>query len=115
MRTLLEQTSDIQPTPVDPEALRNCDSEREFVRLAYNLLRETSLWIAVFSCLLPERRAGWTRDEAIIAGQLVRLAKCARGVLSEASSGTHDWLFQFLRQGAEAIISFRYLLQFRST
>jgi hypothetical protein len=106
-----ELLSSIERVPVDRDALASTEDSHEHRAVAHGLLRETAQLVALAAGIIVGERPAWTRNEAILGGHLVRMAKLLRWVLEEIGRDRQDLLFMALRATGECIINFRYLLR----
>jgi hypothetical protein len=113
MPDLRHALSGIGVVPVDRATVQSYSHQDQFTALSYDLFRETTQWVAFLAGVTRDER-GWTREEAILGGQLVRLMKCCRGILEEGRSNEHYFLTTFFRMAAETGITLRYLIRFGS-
>jgi hypothetical protein len=59
---------------INQEEIKNFTKERYFTHLAFELAKETGIYISEIARFTP-REEGLTRDEAILSAHLVRLSK----------------------------------------
>jgi Family of unknown function (DUF5677) len=100
---------------VDEDALARATSDAPFSREAVAVLEELLQSTALVARVRRVDQGGeprtLTRDEAILAGQMVRLAKLHEGLLAYYSPPRME-LFAFVLRGAiETAVNLRYLLE----
>ena len=106
---------DIKKTDVDPKQLAAFTSEEDFNALAVDLLREVASWVCLAGGVLPMDTKCWTREQAIVGGNLIRLFKLLCGVLDQTCQHRRETMFIFSRLAFESIVNIRYLIKFAST
>jgi len=105
---------DIEPTSVDSEKIALFDSEEDFNGLAVDLLVEVGSWVCIAGNILPAETRHWSRGQAIIGGNLVRLYKLLSGVLDQTCQRRRETAFIFSRLAFECIVNITYLIEFSS-
>lgn len=98
---------------VDFDTLTRAASEDEFLRVSFELLREsTQLLVAVAGTLDQDHVEGFTRNEAILVGHLIRMSKLMRAVIAGiADEHGGDQQMQLTRQFLDSASIIKYLLQ----
>jgi hypothetical protein len=100
----------IDVVEVNPEIISKFKSEREFLGLSIDIMVEVASYITVALNILGPN-GYWTRDQAAVGGNMVRLYKLFSAVLDQTVQGRRETSFIFLRLSFETIVSIRYLLQ----
>src|SRR3712207_6170805 len=99
---------------VDEEVISTFEREGKFTSLAVELLKETAIWTSILACSNPVDQAGnprrWTRDEAVIMGLMIRLAKLQSGFLDQVCQRRREIADIIFRPLIETIINIMYLL-----
>jgi Family of unknown function (DUF5677) len=100
---------------VDDDALARARSEGPFAHEAVDVLKELLQSVTLVARVRRVDQEGeprsLSRDEAILAGQMVRLAKLHQGLLEYCSPPRME-LFAFVLRGAvETAVNLRYLLK----
>lgn len=113
-REIDSQIENIVPAPVTAERLATCTSEEDFTGLAVDLLAEVGSFICVAACLLAGGTKCWTRNQAIVAGNVVRLYKLISALLDQTCQKRRETTFIFGRLAFETIVNIRYLITFAS-
>jgi len=100
---------------VDEEALAAASDEEPFDRESFEVLKELLQSVTVVACLqwLDEngKPRSLTRDEAILAGLMVRCMKLHHGLLQSCSPQRAELLNFFERGVTETAVNLRYLLE----
>lgn len=112
--SLTEQIANIKKTSTDEILLKSFDHEEDFTGLCLDLLIETGSFVCITSCLYPTGKKGWTRDEAIIGGNFVRLYKLISAILDQTCQHRRETTFIFGRLAFETIVNLNYIIRFRS-
>ncbi len=106
--------TEIPRTPVDVEAIQAFTRESQHTRLAFDLLRETSLWSMVLGSAYAGEIRTWNLSEAVLGGHLLRLGKLLRAFLEQTKEDRGEIAWVSTRLIAECIINLRYLLLTRN-
>ena len=104
-----------QPATIDEESLATAASEEPFTQAAFELLKELGLSVGVIAGIQRVDAGGqpraMTRDEAILAGLMVRATKLLMGLL-DAMVAHRDTLANLhVRAVIEAAVNLRYLIE----
>lgn len=99
---------------VDPAALSAFTREWDFMVLASELLREVTSYVCVAACTLGSAPA-WTRDQAAVGGNMVRLSKLLWVYLDQIVQKKYESSTILSRLAFETIVSVRYLIANFST
>jgi hypothetical protein len=102
---------------VDEDALRSARDEEPFTRESFELLKELAQSVSIVACVLRVDASGqprevMTRDEAILAGLMIRLSKLQHGLLQNCNPERMELLNFFARGIVETAVNLRYLLEF---
>jgi hypothetical protein len=103
-----EAGAGIERVEVDVNAILAFEREIQFSILGFNLCREVASWVAVAACAIPSRRQ-WSRNEAVLAGHVVRLFKLLRSFLDQIKAERADIMWVVLRMTSECAINLRFL------
>ncbi len=82
--------------------------EWDFVILASELLREVTSYVSVAACTLGLAPA-WTRDQAAVGGNMVRLSKLLSAFLDQTVQKRMETSTILSRLAFETIVNVRYL------
>ena len=98
---------------IDFEKLASVHSEDEFLHVSFELLKEAApLVLMVANTLDTEHLDGFTRNEAILVGHLVRMTKLMRAVIAGvADDHGGDQQAQLVRQFLDSASTLAYLLE----
>ena len=100
----------IDRVDVSPERIAGFKSERDYVGLGLDLMIEAGSYITIAVNILgPD--GTWTRDQAAIGGNMVRLYKLFSAMLDQTVQHRRETSFIFARLAFETIVAIRYLLQ----
>lgn len=100
---------------INRKVLEACKTENHFMKLSVELLKEISIMAGTFGGIYPLDKdlkpRKHSRDEAIVAGLMVRLAKLCSGFLDQICKNRLEigWILQ--RCISDTIISLKYLIQ----
>jgi hypothetical protein len=106
--------TEIRRTPVDANAVRAYTSESQHTGLAFDLLRETSIWTIVLWSAYAGTIRSWNASEAVLAGHLIRLGKLLKAFLEHTQAARGELAWVTTRLAGECIINLRYLLLTRA-
>jgi hypothetical protein len=100
---------------IDEAALVESNDDDAFVQAGLDLLKEVTQIVIVLASatrMTPENRGEhWTRDEAVLGGQIVRLMKLLVGFLDGATKRGGEIANYFTRGLLETAVNIRYLTQ----
>jgi hypothetical protein len=113
-KELESQIANITAVKVTAERLAGFSSEEDFTGLAVDLLVEVGSFVCVAACILPGDTKRWDRDQAIVAGNLVRLYKLISALSDQTCQRRRETMFVFARLVFETIVNVRYLIEFSS-
>jgi uncharacterized protein DUF5677 len=99
----------IERVTVDPAALSAFTREWDFMVLASELLREVTSYVCVAACTLGPAPA-WTRDQAAVGGNMVRLSKLLWAFLDQTVQKHFETSTILSRLAFETIVNARYLI-----
>lgn len=100
----------IDRVDVSPERIAAFKTERDFVGLGLDLMIEAGSYITIaLNILGPD--GTWTRDQAAVGGNMVRLYKLFSAMLDQTVKRRRETSFIFARLAFETIVAIRYLLQ----
>jgi hypothetical protein len=99
----------VERVTVDPVAIAAFPHEWDFMILASELLREVTSYVCVAACTLGPTPA-WTRDQAAVAGNMVRLFKLLSAFLDQTIQKRYETSTILSRLAFETIVNVRYLI-----
>lgn len=99
----------IDRTVVTEESLKQLKSEADFMGVAIDLMIEAGSYITIAANILGPNRT-WTRDQAAIGGNMVRLFKLFSAMLDQTVQHRRDTSFILARLAFETIVNIQYLL-----
>ncbi|MFN5826637.1 MAG: DUF5677 domain-containing protein [Rhodobacterales bacterium] len=116
--SIVVHSEDSEPSPfpkieradVSPERIAAFSFERDYVGLGLDLMIEAGSYITIALNILGLDRA-WTRDQAAIGGNMVRLYKLFSAMLEQTVNHRRETSFIFARLAFETIVTIRYPLQ----
>ena len=77
----------LRVTIVDEKTIATLRSDSDFLRLGVEVLKDIGMTTSLLFSIIPQGPLGnrrvWSRDEAIIGGQLIRLNKLQRAMLQQ--------------------------------
>jgi len=101
----------IEPTEIDAEQIAKFDSEQEFVGVCVELLIEAGSYLVAAASIYPDGKEGWTRDQAIIGGSIVRLYKLVDSILDQTCKHRLEPSFILSRLHFETTVNCIYLMR----
>ncbi|MEO6067776.1 MAG: DUF5677 domain-containing protein [Gemmatimonadales bacterium] len=113
-RAVHTMLNEIVPVPVDPSSVKAYAREQQHLVLATDLFRESAQWVVLLGSALHGTSTTWNREQAILGGHLVRLAKLMKAAIVSARDDTGDMLWVQIRLIAETLVNFRFLLANRA-
>jgi hypothetical protein len=99
----------VEKVLVEPVTVAAFAREWDFTVLASELLREVASYVSVASCVLGSEPA-WTRDQAAVGGNMVRLSKLLSALLDQTVQKKMETSTILNRLAFETIVNVRYLL-----
>ena len=99
----------IDRVTVEPTAIAAYSREWDFMILASELLREATSYVCVAACTLGTAPA-WTRDQAAVGGNMVRLSKLLSAFLDQIVQKRNETGTIISRLAFETIVNVRYLI-----
>ncbi|WMT71915.1 DUF5677 domain-containing protein [Bradyrhizobium sp. Ash2021] len=99
----------IERVAVNPAAIAAYTREWDFMILASELLREVTSYVCVAACTLGSAPA-WTRDQAAVGGNMVRLSKLLSSYLDQIVQKRYETSTILSRLAFETIVNARYLI-----
>ena len=109
------------PDPYHPdwERLSTIDNEGAFTSNALELLKESSIYLSLVAnsvAVTPSsEQVGWTRNEAIVNGLLIRSTRLLSGYFSEITSQHMDVALLIQRSIVESLVNAQFLLKKNSS
>lgn len=94
---------------VDPDVIAAYTREWDFMILASELLREVTSYVSVAACPLGSAPT-WTRDQAAVGGNMVRLSKLLSAFLDQTVQKKMETSTILSRLAFETIVNVRYLI-----
>jgi hypothetical protein len=107
---LFVKLPDYERAVIDFEALKNATNEGPFIDASYRLLIEVGGLVCI-AANLHSSAGGWSRGEAALGGNLVRLFKFIQSLLDETNQNRRETSFIFARLAFETIINLRFLMK----
>ncbi len=107
---LEDEFKQIEPVKVTPEILSKFESEEDFTGLAVDLLVEVGSHLCVAGSILPGDTKCWSRDQAIVGGNVVRLFKLISALLDQTCQRRRETSIIYSRLAFETIVNIRYLI-----
>ncbi len=101
---------EIERVDVSSERLSRFRNEHDYVGLAVELMVEAGSYVTVAASILGPDGA-WTRDQAAIGGNMVRLYKLLSAMLDQTVERRRETSFIVARLAFETIVVLRFLLQ----
>jgi hypothetical protein len=101
---------EIERITVDPEKLTAFSREAEFLALSFDLLRETSSYVCISACIIGTAPT-WTRNQAVIGGNMVRLFKLLSAFLDQTMQDRLEIGAILARLCFETCVNVRYLVE----
>ncbi|MGY3079092.1 hypothetical protein ACVWZZ_005500 [Bradyrhizobium sp. LM6.10] len=99
----------VERVTVDPVAIAAFTREWDFTVLASELLREVTSYVSVAACVLGSAPV-WTRDQAAVGGNMVRLSKLLSAFLDQIVEKKMETGTILSRLAFETIVNVRYLI-----
>lgn len=99
----------IERVAVDPEAMAAFTRERQFTNLALDLLAETGAY-ACYAGAMTDETGTWSRDEAAVGGNMIRLYKLTHAILDQASQDRGELMMMMVRLGFETVVNLRFMI-----
>ena len=90
--------------------LASLTDELEFVDVSVELLTEVGKYIFVATSIYPEKTKCWSRNQAIVGGQMIRLYKLLQATIDQSNQRQGDIVWMLLRLAFETIVNTKYLL-----
>lgn len=109
---ILETINHIEVTPEQLASLKN---EDDFMHLSVELMKETASIVALAAGVLPPDSKKWTRDQAIIGGNFVRLSKLLSAHLDQICQKRQEVVFIISRLLFENVVNIKFLIKNDST
>ena len=107
---IFEAIVGIDKTCVSGEVLAACATEEDFIGIAVSLLVETGSYCCVAASTLGSAPS-WSRDNAAIGGNVVRLYKLISAMLDQTVQRRRETSFVFARLAFETTVSIRFLIK----
>lgn len=106
----INQLPPVARVAVDPEVIAGFTREHQFTDLALDLLAETGTY-ACYAASMTDETGTWSRDEAAVGGNMVRLYKLVHAILDQASQERAEIMMMVLRITFETIVNLRFMIQ----
>lgn len=104
---------DVQIVTVNDETIAAFQSERDFLALSVDLLREATSYICVASCIMGTEKT-WSRNQAIVGGHGIRIYKLLTAFLENTVSEKRDISDIIMRIIFETVVNVIYICTFYS-
>lgn len=106
--------NEIEKVLVNVVAIHKYESEGQFMGLSVDLLKEVAALTTVLACTYPldssNRPRNWNRNEAVLSGLLVRVAKLQSGYLDQVCKHRGEIAGIVYRPLMETLINLKFLL-----
>ncbi|MCA1503815.1 DUF5677 domain-containing protein [Bradyrhizobium sp. NBAIM02] len=99
----------VERVSVDPTAVAAFTREWDFMILASELMREVTSYVCGAACTLGDAPT-WTRDQAAVGGNMVRLSKLLSAYLDQVVQKRFETSTILSRLAFETIVNVRYLI-----
>jgi hypothetical protein len=106
--------AEVKRVDIDSGALAAFTSEEDFNALAVDLLSETASYTCIAYSLLPASTRAWSRNQAIVGGNMVRLYKLSCALVDQTCQRRRMTAHIFGRLTFETIVNLEYLIAFAS-
>jgi hypothetical protein len=109
----ITEMPDIPRVEIDPDAIKAFTKNGDFMWLAVELLKE----VASYTCYaagLTDETGTWSRDEAAVGGNMIRLYKLMHAILDQTTQKRGEIAFTLFRLAFETIVNIRYLIKHHS-
>ena len=110
-----EVLNTIHHIEITPEQLASLQSENDFMHLSVELMKETASLVALVAGVLPPDSKKWTRDQAIIGGNFVRLSKLLSAHLDQICQKRQEVVFIISRLLFENVVNLKFFIKNGST
>lgn len=104
------QLAAIPATEIDETLIETFESEGDYVGLGVDLVIEAGSYVCVAANLFRNEEMTWTRHEAILGGQLVRLFKLLDALLDQTCKHRRETSIVLSRLIFECIVNLRYMI-----
>jgi hypothetical protein len=105
-----EKLAEIPPTEIDEAAIAEFQSEGQYVGVAVDLVIEVGSFACIAANLFKNPAMHWSRNEAILGGQLVRLFKLLDALLDQTCKHRRETSIVITRLIFECIVNLRYMI-----
>ena len=105
-----EKLAEIPITEIDEVAIAEFQSEGQYVGVAVDLVIEVGSYAYIAANLFKDPAMRWSRDEAILGGQLVRLFKLLDALLDQTCKHRREISMVITRLIFECIVNLRYMI-----
>lgn len=102
---------EIDRVVIDADVLQQFTREDDFTGVAVELLKEAASYVCLAASILPGDTRSWTRDQAIVGGQLVRLFKMMSAMLDQTCQHRGETVIIFSRLAFECMVNVLYFVQ----
>ncbi len=109
-----ETKPEISKVAIDVATIAKFTTEHEFMSLTIDLAIETGEYVCVAACTTGKEHS-WTRDQAAIGGNMVRIYKLVDAMLDQHCKLRGETSFILARLVFETIVNVRYLITNFST
>lgn len=107
----LETIDSIKVVDTSKQRLQNLSHEDDFNALSVELLIEVGSYICLAGNIMPSNTQGWSRDQAVLGGHLVRLYKLISALLDQVCQRRQEISFIIARVAFECIVNLRFLIK----
>ena len=105
-----EKLAEIPTTEIDEVAIAEFQSEGQYVGVAVDLVIEVGSYACIAANLFKNQTMHWSRNEAILGGQLVRLFKLLDALIDQTCKHRRETSIVIARLIFECIVNLRYMI-----
>jgi len=105
-----EKLAEIPTTEIDEAVIAEFQSEGQYVGVTVDLVIEVGSYALIAANLFKNPQMRWSRNEAILGGQLVRLFKLLDALLDQTCKHRREISVVITRLIFECIVNLRYMI-----
>ena len=105
-----KELASVSRTEVEEVAIADFKSESQYVGVAVDLVIEVGSYACIAANLFRNAEMSWSRNEAILGGQLVRLFKLLDALLDQTCKHRREISIVLTRLIFECIVNLRYMI-----
>lgn len=110
-REIIEQLSRVNRTDISEAGITAFKHEDDFTGKLIELLIEAGSFITICTQIFPSGEGGWTRNEAVVGGLLVRLYKLVHNILDQTCQHRRETTFIAGRLHFETAVNLLFITQ----